>query len=70
MSKSKWSVGRTVTKGKAISHSEYAGVVSVQRHTGNRKLRRQGIRSTYWPEVPAEQLATLIPGHSGWGVNR
>jgi hypothetical protein len=58
MSKSKWVVGRTVPAGKAESRSEYAGVVSVQRHTGNRKIRRQGVRSTYWPEVPSNQLAT------------
>ena len=58
MSKSKWIAGRTVPSEKAISHSEYAGVVSVQRHTGNRKLRRQGIQSMRWPEVQANRLAT------------
>jgi len=58
MSKSKWVAGRTVPSGKAVSHSEYAGVVSVQSHTGNRKLRRQGIQSMRWPEVPANRLAT------------
>lgn len=60
MSKSKWSVGRTVPSGKPVSHSEYYGTVSVQRHTGNRKLRRQGVPSMRWPEVPADQLATPV----------
>ena len=48
-------LNRTTSKGRGMSR--YVGIVSQMQHTGNRALRRSGIPSYRFPEIPAENLA-------------